>query len=269
MPGRGGGVTPAAEASPCRPLFLTWPALRCPIAGFNRCLLHLLVVWALTQQCKALSSAPKQVRPQVPSLHCGVLVLLRMIRAGRAGRHLWDEGLPDPCTHPTRQQQQACCWACWRAFWRRCCHNTRAASAPAIRADGTTGAGAVQVHLPTLDPAKQYAADFRMQATSYAAYMMVRDYQTVRVPAAAARRCFLRAGMALEAQQWLSCAPAWSCSMAPMSMHACLAPHQAGTDRTDSQQQWWLVLQGFRVVVFVGITQQRQHTQHACIAFMR
>lgn len=39
----------------------------------------------------------------------------------------------------------------------------------------------MQVQLPNLDPAKQYAADFRMQATSYAAYMMVRDYQTVRV----------------------------------------------------------------------------------------
>jgi hypothetical protein len=37
----------------------------------------------------------------------------------------------------------------------------------------------VQVQLPAVDPAKQYAADFRMQATSYAAYMMVRDYQTV------------------------------------------------------------------------------------------
>jgi hypothetical protein len=39
----------------------------------------------------------------------------------------------------------------------------------------------VQVQLPTVDPVKQYAVDFRMQATSYAAYMMVRDYQTVRV----------------------------------------------------------------------------------------
>lgn len=40
-------------------------------------------------------------------------------------------------------------------------------------------ASAVQVQLPTVDPAKQFAVDFRMQATSYAAYMMVRDYQTV------------------------------------------------------------------------------------------
>jgi hypothetical protein len=39
---------------------------------------------------------------------------------------------------------------------------------------------AVQVQLPGLDPAKQFAADFRMQATSYAAHMIVRDYQTVR-----------------------------------------------------------------------------------------
>lgn len=37
----------------------------------------------------------------------------------------------------------------------------------------------MQVQLPAVDPAKQFAVDFRMQATSYAAYMMVRDYQTV------------------------------------------------------------------------------------------
>jgi hypothetical protein len=41
---------------------------------------------------------------------------------------------------------------------------------------------AVQVQLPALDPAKQFSADFRMQATSYAAHMIVRDYQTVRSP---------------------------------------------------------------------------------------
>jgi hypothetical protein len=41
----------------------------------------------------------------------------------------------------------------------------------------------VQVQLPNVDPAKQFAVDFRMQSTSYAAYMMVRDYQTVSLPA--------------------------------------------------------------------------------------
>lgn len=36
------------------------------------------------------------------------------------------------------------------------------------------------MQLPTVDPVKQFAADFKMQATSYAAHMMVKDFQTVR-----------------------------------------------------------------------------------------
>lgn len=90
----------------------------------------------------------------------------------------------------------------------------------------------LQVQLPAVDPAKQFAVDFRMQATSYAAYMMVRDYQTVGALAgfhgggSRGRAGLLQACPNMHTQQHPQLAAAFPCIQ---SLHAPQPQHLAAT----------------------------------------
>lgn len=149
------------------------------IAGIKWWLLYLLVVRSLTHSCRAFSTAPKQARSGALCHHSCCSSIAEMCCDPDIRRSAHTAGWFLVCLLSTATVPAAC-WAMLVLQGVQQVMQYRSHPAQRCGLMFCTVLRAVQVQLPALDPAKQFSADFRMQATSYAAHMIVRDYQTVR-----------------------------------------------------------------------------------------